>query len=309
MHGLRLDGRRIRAGKAMETGEESARRLRGILAMVGGTALFACGDVFAKMLTGDLPPLMIAWMRYVVFAGLMLAFVLATRGGSGLVSRRPLLQVVRGLGMLGSAIFFMSGLVFLPVADATAIFFILPILLTAFAVLFLGEAVGWRRWAAAVAGFCGVLIVMRPGTGAFQIASLFPILAALSWATAATITRFMSASDSSVTTLAYSALVGFGLASLAVPFFWVTPDAHQLAIALIMGLVSSAGHGLVVLALRDASASLVAPYAYGQIVWAGALGFLAFGVIPDGYTVLGAAIIAGAGIYISYRERGGGRSG
>jgi drug/metabolite transporter (DMT)-like permease len=293
----------------METREEGARRLRGILAMVGGTALFACGDVFAKMLTGELPPLMIAWMRYAVFAGLMLAFVLATRGGSGLVSQRPLLQVVRGLGMLGSAIFFMSGLVFLPVADATAIFFILPILLTAFAVVFLGEPVGWRRWAAAMVGFCGVLIVMRPGTAAFQIASLFPILAALSWATAATITRFMSASDPPVTTLTYSALVGFGIASLAVPFFWVTPEPHQWAIALAMGLVSSAGHGLVVLALRDASASLVAPYAYGQIVWAGALAFLAFGVIPDGYTILGAAIIGGAGIYISYRERAGSRPG
>ncbi len=293
----------------MATGGESGQRLRGILAMVCATALFACGDVFAKMLTGQLPPLMIAWMRFVVFAGLMLAVVLATRGGLGLVSQRPLLQVVRGIGMLGSAIFFMSGLVFLPVADATAIFFILPILLTAFGVLFLGEQVGWRRWAAAVAGFCGVLIVMRPGTGAFQAASLFPILSALSWATAATLTRFMSASEPPSTTLTYSALVGFVLSSLAVPFFWVTPEPHQVAIALAMGLVSSAGHGLVVLALRDASASVVAPYAYGQIVWAGALGFVAFGAVPDGYTVFGAGIIAAAGIYISYRERAGARSG
>lgn len=290
-------------GHAMGPGSGMTHQLRGILAMVAGTALFACGDVFAKMLTGDIPPLMIAWMRYVVFAALMVGFLIATRGSRGLVSQRPMLQLVRGLGMLGSALFFMSGLVFLPVADATAIFFILPILLTAFAVIFLGEVVGWRRWAAACVGFCGVLIVMRPGTDAFQVASLFPLLAATSWAMAATITRYVSTRDAPVTTLAWSALVGFGLASLAVPFFWVMPDARQLWIALAMGLVSSAGHGFVVFALRDASASLVAPYAYGQIVWAGALAFIAFGAIPDGYTILGACVIAGAGIYISYRER------
>ena len=227
----------------------------------------------------------------------------------GLASRRPGLQIVRGLGMLGSAVFFMSGIVFLPVADATAIFFILPILLTAFAVVFLHEVVGWRRWAAAVIGFCGVLIVMRPGTDAFRIASLFPVLAATSWAIAGTITRYVSARDAPVTTLAWSALVGFVIASFAVPFFWVAPQADQLWVALAMGLVSSAGHGLVVLALRDASASLVAPYAYGQIVWAGALAFIAFGTLPDRYTILGACVIAGAGIYISYRERRGGQAG
>ncbi len=284
-------------------------QLRGILAMVAGTALFACGDVFAKMLSGDLPPLMIAWLRFVVFAALIVGFVVATRGSRGLVSQRPMLQIVRGLGMLGSAVFFMSGLAFLPVADATAIFFILPILLTAFAVIFLGEVVGWRRWAAALVGFCGVLIVMRPGTAAFQIESLFPILAATSWAIAGTITRYVSTSDAPLTTLAWSALVGFCLSSIAVPFFWVAPDLRQFWIALAMGLVSSAGHGFVVFALRDASASLVAPYAYGQIVWAGALAFIAFGVIPDRYTILGACVIAGAGIYISYRARRGKEAG
>lgn len=284
-------------------------QLRGILAMIAGTAMFACGDVFAKMLTPELPPLMIAWMRYVVFAVLILGFLLATSGVRGLVSRRPGLQIVRGLGMLGSAVFFMSGIVFLPVADATAIFFILPILLTAFAVIFLKEVVGWRRWAAAVVGFCGVVIVMRPGAATFQTASFFPVLAATSWAIAGTITRYISASDAPSTTLAWSALVGFCIASFTVPFFWVVPQAGQLWIALAMGVVSSAGHGLVVLALRDASASLVAPYAYGQIVWAGALAFIAFGTLPDRYTILGACVIAGAGIYISYRERRGGQAG
>jgi drug/metabolite transporter (DMT)-like permease len=278
----------------------STSRLRGVALMVAGTALFACGDVIAKQLTQTLDPVSIAWLRYVVFALLVLPFAL--RGGR-LRSKRPGLQILRGLGMLGSALIFMTGLVFLPVADATAIFFIVPILITGFAVIFLKETVGWRRWLAAFAGFVGVLIIIRPGTGAFQLASLLPVLAAFAWASAATITRYMSGSDGPLTTLAYSALVGFVALSLVLPFVWVTPTASDLGWALAMGLVSTGGHGLVVLAFREANASLLAPYTYGQIVWAGALGLVVFGTFPDGLTILGALIIAGSGIYTSYRER------
>jgi drug/metabolite transporter (DMT)-like permease len=226
----------------------------------------------------------------------------AMRGGR-LRSKRPGLQILRGLGMLGSALIFMTGLVFLPVADATAIFFIVPILITGFAVIFLKETVGWRRWLAAVAGFVGVVIIIRPGTGAFQLASLLPVLAAFAWASAATITRFMSGSDGPLTTLAYSAIVGVVVLSLAAPFVVVVPSTSDLGWAIAMGLLSTGGHGLVVLAFREASASLLAPYTYGQIVWAGALGLLVFGTFPDGLTIFGALIIAGSGIYTSYRER------
>jgi drug/metabolite transporter (DMT)-like permease len=195
------------------------------------------------------------------------------------------------------------GLPFLPVADATAIYFISPILITALAIPFLGEKVGWRRWTAAFVGLVGVLIVIRPGTGAFNIAALLPLLGATCWAIAAVATRMMSGTDRTTTTLVYSALVGLGLLSALVPFNWRTPTGQELAVALAMGATSTVGHGLVVLAYRHASASMVAPYSYAQLIWTGTLGFMVFGSWPDAFTVLGAGIIAASGLYTAYRER------
>jgi drug/metabolite transporter (DMT)-like permease len=277
--------------------------LKGVVLMIAATAFFASADTIAKQLAGSIPPVQIAWLRYFVFVLILVPIVIGRYGASALRSANPKLQIVRGLGMLGSALLFMTGLAFLPVADATAIFFISPIAITALAVIFLGERVGWRRWLAAFVGLAGVLIIIRPGASAFQAAALLPFLAAFAWATASTITRRMSGSDLPITTLVYSALVGIVTLSAMVPFWWITPSAPQLWLALAMGILSTAGHGLVVLAFREADASIIAPYAYGQIIWAGALGFIAFGAVPDGYTVLGALVIAASGIYISYRER------
>jgi drug/metabolite transporter (DMT)-like permease len=211
--------------------------------------------------------------------------------------------VLRGLGTVASALFFISSLPFLPMADATAINFISPILITALAVLFLREQVGWRRWTAALVGLLGVLIVIRPGTGAFQMAALLPLLAAASWAGTAIVTRLMSGTDHPTTTLTYSALVGLGVLTVMMPFVWVTPTWTEAGLALVMGLLSTAGHGLVVLGYRHASASVVAPFSYVQLIWAGALGFLVFGSSPDQFTFLGAGIIVSSGLYTAYRER------
>jgi drug/metabolite transporter (DMT)-like permease len=275
--------------------------LRGVALMVGSTVFFSLADVITKVLAETLPAVQIAWLRYVTFALILVPLVRLS--GSGLRSRRPGLQVLRGLGMVGSALLFTLGLPFLPVADATAIYFISPILITALAVLFLGEKVGWRRWTAALVGLLGVLVVIRPGTGSFQMAALLPLLGATSWAGAAIVTRLMSGTDQPTTTLAYSALSGLTVLTLMVPFAWVMPSGYELALALAMGVLSTAGHGLVVLAYRDASASMVAPFSYVQLIWAGALGFAFFGSWPDGFTILGAGIIAASGLYTAYRER------
>jgi drug/metabolite transporter (DMT)-like permease len=277
--------------------------LRGIVLIVASTVFFSGGDVIAKQLAGSLPPIEITWLRYVVFALTMIPFVWHSSGGLGLRSHRPGLQVLRGLGTVASALFFISSLPFLPMADATAINFISPILITALAVLFLREQVGWRRWTAALVGLLGVLIVIRPGTGAFQLAALLPLLAAASWAGTAIVTRLMSGTDQPTTTLTYSALVGLGLLTAMMPFVWVTPTWTEVGLALVMGLLSTAGHGLVVLGYRHASASVLAPFSYVQLIWAGALGFLVFGSLPDQFTFLGAGIIVASGLYTAYRER------
>jgi len=277
--------------------------LRGIVLIVASTVFFSGGDIVAKQLAGSLPPIEITWLRYVVFALTMIPFVWHSSNGLGLRSHRPGLQVLRGLGTVASALFFISSLAFLPMAEATAINFISPILITALAVLFLREQVGWRRWTAALVGLLGVLIVIRPGTGAFQMAALLPLLAAASWAGTAIVTRLMSGTDRPTTTLTYSALVGLGVLTVMMPFVWVTPIWAEVGLALAMGLLSTAGHGLVVLGYRHASASVVAPFSYVQLIWAGALGFLVFGSVPDQFTFLGAGIIVASGLYTAYRER------
>jgi drug/metabolite transporter (DMT)-like permease len=289
-------------GAAIHAGAVQSQ-LRGTLLMVASTVFFACSDVITKQLAGVLPPVEIAWLRYATFA-LMVIPALALNGGAPLLrSRHTGLQVLRGLGMVGSSILFTAGLSFMAVADATAVYFISPILIMALSVLFLGEVVRWRRWTAALVGLLGVLIVIRPGTSAFESAALLPLLGATSWAAAAVVTRRMSGQDQPLTTLAYSAFVGFLVLSAALPFTWVAPRWQEVLLGLAVGVLSTAGHWLVILAYRHANASAIAPFSYVQLLWATGLGYLAFGSLPDAWTALGAGVIAASGLYTAYRER------
>jgi len=278
-------------------------QLRGTLLIVASTVFFACSDVITKELADVLPPVEIAWLRYATFALMVVPALALNGGGSLLRSRHTGLQVIRGLGMVGSSILFTAGLPFLAVADATAIYFISPILIMALSVLFLGEVVRWRRWSAAFVGLVGVLIVIRPGTSAFESAAVLPLLGATSWAAAAVVTRRMSGQDHPLTTLAYSAIVGFIVLSAALPFTWVAPRWQEVLLGLAVGVLSTAGHWLVILAYRHANASAIAPFSYVQLLWATGLGYLAFGSLPDAWTALGAGIIAASGLYTAYRER------
>lgn len=276
--------------------------LRGVLFLIASTIVFSVADVITKQLASTLPPPEVAWMRYVTFALVIIPIVLL-KGGPGLLrSRRPKLQVLRGFGMVGSSLLFIESLPYLPVADATAIFFVSPILIMALSVLFLGETVGWRRWTAAAFGFVGVMIVVRPGTGSFQFAALLPMMAASSWAVGAVVTRKI-VGDHAFTTLAYSALVGTVVLSALMPFNWVTPDATEIGLGLSMGVLFAIGHWFIVLAYRHGNASMIAPFSYVQLIWAGSLGYLVFGTVPDALTITGAGIIALSGLYTAYRER------
>jgi len=228
----------------------------------------------------------------------------AMRGGAGVVrSARPGLQILRGLAMLLSSLFFISCLPVLPLADATAIGFVSPLFITALSIPVLGERVGPRRWAAILVGLIGVVIVVRPGTSAFQATAVLPILSALSWAAGIVITRKMSGADGTLTTLIISAVSALLVVSLMVPFDWVTPTLRQFGIALLYGFLASAGQWVIVLAYHRAGASVLAPLTYSQLVWAAALGFLVFGALPDAWTLAGAAIIIASGVYTAHRER------
>ena len=271
--------------------------------MLAALAFFSCSDAASKLMTVTLPAVEVAWLRYCVFALLMLGTAAYMGAGQALHSRRPVLQTLRALGVLGSSVFFITGLAFLPMAEATAITFVSPVMVTALSIPFLGEVVGWRRWSAVAVGLLGVLIVIRPGTGAFEAAAILPVLSAASWAVALVVTRKMSGSDGSLVALTYAAVVGLGVTSGIVPFVWVAPGWREIGLSLVTGGASTAAQWLGVLAFQQARASVLAPFSYSQLVWSGLLGFFIFHNVPDGWTLVGAAVIIASGLYTAHRER------
>jgi drug/metabolite transporter (DMT)-like permease len=277
--------------------------LRGIGLILLSTIFFSSSDILAKHMTETMPPLQVTWMRYIVFLVIALPMAWRALGSRAMHTTRPLLQVLRGLGVAGSSIFFILGITSLQVADATAIGFVAPIFITALSIPLLGEKVGLRRWLAAMVGLVGVLIIVRPGTGTFQMAALLPVCSAAVWAFSAVATRLMSRTERPETTFAWTAIVGLVALSAVMPFIWVTPGWEWIALGTVMGLLSTAGHYVIVLAYRRAPASVLAPFTYTQLIWATGLGFLAFGVVPGVTTYVGAAFIAASGLYTAHRER------
>lgn len=276
--------------------------LRGIGLVLLAALFFSSSDVVSKYLAADLPALQITWIRYATFAVIMLA-IISQSGGIHLRTKRPALHILRGCGLVCSSIVFVTGLRYLPVADATATSFVTPLFVTALSIPLLGERVGWRRWAATLVGLAGVLIVVRPGGQSFQLASLLPVISALSWAFGLIITRLMSGTENPISTMTYSALVGLAVVSLFAPFYWQPLTMEQLVLCLVVGLVSTTGHWFMILAFRHADASVLAPFTYSQLFWASLFGFFLFNVLPDGWTIVGSVIIACSGLYIAHRER------
>lgn len=275
--------------------------IRGLILVILSMACFSLSDASAKLLNHSLPPLEIAWLRYVVFSLLLVPSLVRSKA-SILKTTRPALQILRGFGMLGSAIFFIMAIRSLPLADATATGFVSPLFITALSIVFLGEQVGVRRWAAVIIGLMGVLIVVRPGGASFQLASLLPILSAMSWAIAIIITRKMSGNEGMPTVLVYSSFTGLAVLSIIAPFSAVMPTWSDLSIGLFIGLISTLAQWLIIEAYRHGDASLLAPFSYCQLVWSSLLGLL-FGDFPDYWTLFGASIIIASGLYTAQRER------
>jgi drug/metabolite transporter (DMT)-like permease len=238
-----------------------------------------------------------------VFALIMFPAMLPVSPLYALPTKRLGLQIIRGVALLGSSLFFISGLRFLPIAEASATSFISPLFVTALSIVFLGERVGKRRWLATAVGLIGVLIILRPGSSAFHPAAFFPLVSALAWACTLIMTRMMSGREHAITTMAYSSIAGACILSALVPFVWVAPSWHDILFGILIGVSSTAGQWIVVLAFRYADASVLAPFSYTQLLWVGILGFLIFGEVPDVWTVTGAAIIVASGLYTAHRER------
>jgi drug/metabolite transporter (DMT)-like permease len=279
------------------------RPLRGITLLLVSSIFLGTSDATSKYLSTTLPSIEIAWIRFLVFALIMIPAMVPGSPFFALRTQRPMLQVTRGMALLGSSLLFISGLRFLPIAEASATSFVSPLFVTALSIFFLSEKVGLRRWLATAVGLLGVLIVLRPGTSAFHPAAFFPVVSAFAWACTLILTRKMSGQERTVVTMTYSSIVGFAVLCALVPVVWVTPTWHDILLGLIIGVASTAGQWIVVLAFRYADASVLAPFSYIQLLWVTLLGFVIFGEVPDVWTVVGAAFIVASGLYTAHRER------
>ena len=284
--------------------QKRAHRLTGIALMCGAIACFALLDATAKFLNLHMSTLEVAWARYT--GAFLFPFMLSnpwTRPGLT-VTPRPGLQIGRSVLLLGSTLCNFAALRYLQLDEAQALTFSTPFFIAALSGPILGERVRWRRWTAIAVGFVGVLVVTRPGAGSFHPAALLSIMAAMFYALYAITTRMLARTDSNETTLFYSNIVGAVVLLPVLPFVWTTPtDPLVIALMVGAGAIGSVGHYLLIAAHRLAPAAVLAPFIYTGIVSAIALGFLVFGNLPNRWTLAGAAIVIGSGLYILHRER------
>ena len=283
--------------------EKQNNALRGIALMAAGMFLFSACDATAKYLTGSLHPLQIVWSRQ---CGLFLGVVIliAIRGMSVLHTTQPKLQIGRGVLASISASLFIIGVAFVPLADAVAITFVAPFIVTLMGALILKEPVGIRRWTAVTIGFIGMLIVIRPGMGVIHPASILLIIAATAFAFRQILSRALAGGDKTSTTVAYTAIVSWSILAIPALIVWETPATNtEIALLVFIAVLAAVAETLVIMALDAAQAVIVAPVQYSLLIWGTLYGFMIFGQLPDIWTWIGALIIVATGLYTLNRER------
>jgi len=282
--------------------------LRGALYFAAALFLFACLDSTVKYLTAHYPVPLVAWLRYAGQFLLMTAFLAPTQGRDLLVTRRPGLVALRSLCLVGLTFFMNSALHRLPLAEATALSFVAPLLVVLLARPLLRERIGAVRGLGVVIGFAGVLLVARPTGHLDGLGMVLALLAAVSNTFYQLLSRVLGGSERLINLLYSSALFGTVVFGLLLPWFWSGPAPSWLyaALFLSLGVTGGAGHLLFTLAFREAPASFLAPISYVQLVWAGLLGWLIFGQWPDAVTLTGMVIVTAAGLLVALdgRRRG-----
>jgi len=275
----------------------------GITCMVASGLLLTLNDAAVKWLSGSLALGQIVASRGLVALVVILAVLWFSGGLRRLRTRQARAQLARALMMVLSTLLFVSGLRWLPLADAIALAFIGPVLVTAMAPSLLGERVGWRRWLAVLVGFAGMLVMLRPGSSSFVWAALLPVGAALAGAFRDVLTRRMAAVDSSLVTLFYSTLAVTVFGACLAPFGWSDPTLADALLLILAGLLLCGAHFLQIESFRFAQAATVVPYKYASLIWAAIAGYVLWGDIPDRPTAAGAVLVIGSGLYILHRER------
>lgn len=274
----------------------------GIVCMIAGGLLLTTQDAISKWLTDGYHA-----GEIMVYRGIFMLLPVAIaiwwqRDLASLKPKQPVAVSLRAVFTLITSVFVVLSFTVLPLADALAIIFINPLLVTALSVPLLREAVGWRRWAAVAVGFAGMLLMTRPGEGGMALAILFPLTAALFASLRDITTRRIGTVDSTNCLMFYSTLLTLLGGAVTLPFGTHWPSLADWGLFAAAGIVGGLSHLLTIRAFQIAAAAMISPFKYLSLVWAAGFGYVIWGDVPDAMKVAGAALVVGSGLYILYRE-------
>jgi drug/metabolite transporter (DMT)-like permease len=298
------------ASRAAALVEDRRMRVLAIALMCGAMLCFTGLDTSSKWLGLRIPVLQIVWARYVSATVFALVAARPWAHPSVLVSKRPGLQALRSLLLLGATACVVAALRRLQLAESATISFLTPIFVALMAGPLLGERVGGERMTAIVVGFLGVLVATRPGTSAFQPIVVVAVAGVASNSGYVIATRRLAGVDSPRTTLLWTQAAGVVLLTPILPWVWLQPESiHVWLVMAGLGVFAASGHGLLIIAHKFAPAPVLTPFNYTQLVWMIISGLIVFGDWPPSATLIGAAVVVACGAWLALRERAAARTG
>ncbi len=276
--------------------------MKAIILNLSAWVMLPIMDGFAKYLSSTIPVLQITWSRYFFTVIIVLPIMLIFFRKNFKWTEKPKLQFIRGLLLFCANILFFYSISVISLAKALTLAFIAPLIVTILSPILLGEKVGFRRWAAVITGFIGSLIVIRPGFVEVNLASIAALGTGVLYAFYLIVTRKLHNSDHPLLTLLLTGVVGAIIGSMIMPSVWVQPTIYEWYMMFALGFFASLGHLFLILSLKYADASKLAPFGYFEIITNIIIGYYFFNHFPDNWTFLGLFVIISSGIYIFRRE-------
>ena len=276
--------------------------MKAILLNLSAWTMLPIMDGIAKYLSSSLPVLQITWARYFFTVVIILPIMVLFFKKNLKLSEKPKLQIIRGVLLFFANILFFYSISQISLSKALTLAFIAPLIVTIFSPIFLNEKVGFNRWVAVMIGFFGCLIVIRPGLIDFNMATFAALGTGFMYGFYLIVTRKLSNVDNPLLTLLFTGIVGAFLGSFAIPFYWVMPSSDQWLFLFLIGFFASIGHLLLILSLKLADASKLAPFGYFEILPNVIISFYFFNNVPDIFHLAGLVLIIGSGVYIFKKE-------